>query len=650
MSNALEAALKYAERGWPVYAPSGKEGESYSTIDAVRIKKHRLQHPDWGIKIDIEHAGLWVLRVEGEEGIDSLIKLGMPPETLRAKVSDTASDLFFHKSQTAVLKSGEIAKGLTLNAGVWADVPPSNGSVWINDEDEPVAEFPEHLTDAAIEAAARLAEQKRDALVIILPSDQVPFIEAAANIFPRFPDLFMRGEAIVELTDGKAVPITPQAFRSRIELLGLTMRHRASKNGPRLMESRCPVDVAAALLETREARELLPPLRLIVKQPLLTEENGSLILLHPGYNSAAGGVFVLGSQEPEDVPLDAACAALLDLLAEFEFVAPGDKSRAIASFITPALAMGGFLSGRIPLDMREADHSQAGKGLMQAAVHGIYGEEARFIAQRKGGVGSFDESIAQALIAGRPFVIIDNVRGRIDSPMFEAVLTATGPVVCRVPYRGELSIDPRGMLFQLTSNGLETTEDLANRSSIVRIRKRSPETQFRPLLEMIEERQPFYLGCVHAVVREWHKQGKPRAACDHDFKEWAWTLNWIVQELFGLAPLMDAHREVQQRVGDPAGVWLREVALAAVRTGVIQEMSASRILELCVTENICVPGHKTGEDELVIVQRIGRILSRAFNGSERLVVDGIPICRLETSDSEGRPKRYYTFGGPHDGF
>jgi hypothetical protein len=465
--------------------------------------------------------------------------------------------------------------------------------------------------------------------------------------------LFVRGDVIVELLDGKASIMEPQAFRSRIERLGSTFRHRLSRTGPKLVESRCPVDVAAALLETREARELLPPLRLITKQPLLTEENGSLILLRPGYNRTAGGVFVLGHETPEDVPLDAACAALVDLLADFDFVSDGDKSRAVAALITPALAMGSFLLDRIPLDMRAADRSQAGKGYMQTMVCSIYGEETNTITQKKGGVGSLDESLAQALIDGRPFVSIDNVRGKIDSCLFEAILTAAGPIVCRVPHKGQALIDPRGMLFQLTSNGMEATEDLANRSSIIRIKKRPRGTEFRPLLEMIEERQSFYLGCVHAVVREWHQRGKPRnQTCEHDFREWARTLGWIIQELFGLPALMHGHREIQEQISSPASVWLREVALAVQREGIVNEMSASRIFAFCQEHNIQIPGAKADDDEAG-ARRVGLLIGRVFRDAEgdRVEMDGVPVCRLESKDDAGRDRKFYVFGEvPRDGF
>lgn len=91
------------------------------------------------------------------------------------------------------------------------------------------------------------------------------------------------------------------------------------------------------------------------------------------------------------------------------------------------------------------------------------------IAARKGGVGSVEESFAEALIKGKPFIQLDNFRDKMDSQYIESFLTAEGSFPARVPHRGEVQIDPQRFLVLMTSNGVESTRDFANRSSIIRI-------------------------------------------------------------------------------------------------------------------------------------------------------------------------------------
>src|SRR5207237_8076272 len=110
----------------------------------------------------------------------------------------------------------------------------------------------------------------------------------------------------------------------------------------------------------------------------------------------------------------------------------------------------------------------------------------------------------------------------------------------------------------MTSNGVETTRDFANRSSILRIRKleghqykQFPEGD---LLAHVRANQPYYLGCVFSVLREWLGCGKPRTLGEtrHDFVECSQTLNAIVVSLFSAAPLLDGHGSAQERLITPA--------------------------------------------------------------------------------------------------
>ena len=174
---------------------------------------------------------------------------------------------------------------------------------------------------------------------------------------------------------------------------------------------------------------------------------------------------------------------------------------------------GGFLKGRVPADVAEADQSQSGKTYRQKVIAALYNERLSLVTSREGGVGSIDESLNQALVAGRPFIQFDNFRGRFDSAHLEAFLTAEGSFPCRVPHRGEVTVPPENYFVLLTSNGVDTTRDLANRSNIIRIKKKPAGFCFAKfaegdLLDRVRQWQAYYLGCVFAVIREWHGRGQ----------------------------------------------------------------------------------------------------------------------------------------------
>jgi hypothetical protein len=98
----------------------------------------------------------------------------------------------------------------------------------------------------------------------------------------------------------------------------------------------------------------------------------------------------------------------------------------------------------------------------------------------------------------------------------------------------------------LTSNGLKLTPDMENRCSLVHFMKRPLEFSYTEypegdLLAHIKARQPYYLACVFSILRAWVEAGRPRTKeCRHDFRGWAQSLDWIVQNLFPNTELFHA--------------------------------------------------------------------------------------------------------------
>ena len=473
--------------------------------------------------------------------------------------------------------------------------------------------------------------------IIVLPSGSVSISESARAIFERIGPshtLFWRGGALVELVtvDGVAALdiVKADAFRTRVEKFGNLFAWRTDGNGNACLKpSHLALDAAKAMLAATEAREFLPAIGSVLRCSVITETASSdVAILGRGYHPELGGLLIVAGDTPPQVPVGEAAKALLWLLEEFSFQSDGDRARAVAAFITPALRIGGFLRGNIPVDVAEADLSQAGKGHRHNMVSALYNEGAYIVTARNGGVGSLDESFASALIAGRPFVTLDNLRGKLNSQHLEAFLTWPGLFPARIPNRGEAQVDPKRFVLQASSNGLEATCDLANRASICRIRKR-PGFQYRDTLGELQRRQPYFLGAVFSLVAKWVASGKPRTKdCRHDFGEWNQTLDWIVQTLVGCAPLMDGHQAAQERVGNPALSWLRAVALAVEaenRLGL--PLIASELVEVSELHGLEIPGKPTGEDRAK--RQVGMLAKQLFRDGDTLAVDGFTVNRTQ---------------------
>jgi hypothetical protein len=489
---------------------------------------------------------------------------------------------------------------------------------------------------------------------LILPSGDVSIIEGATLLFEQLAKThryFARGRLVVEVVcnkEGNEVlsPLRGNAFRSRMEKDFKLQVWRSLRGEQVLKSAHCPKDIAEAFLESDPAIDCLPGIALLVSSPILAERDGELVALNKGYHDVNGGIYVEKRVDIVEVQLKEATESLLGLLADFDFTTGSDKSRAIASFISPALRFGCLLNADFPLDLAEADDSQSGKTYRQKVACAIYGEKPYVIARRENGVGSLDESISCALLSGRPFICFENVRGVMDSQILESAIRGHGHVNVRVPHRGEVQLSTERVCWQLSSNQAATTRDLANRSVVTRIRKRQSGYQYQTfsegdLLTHVQRNCGHYLSCVLSVIQAWFREGRPKTADpSHDFREWSQSLDWIVQNLFALPPLLDGHREDQQRISDPHLNWLRDVALAVSQAGKLEEaLRPGELVDLAASRGVAVPGHGRHTDESQQTMLAGRILNKIFSDNNSVHVGGFQVRHDPRTEHDYKERR-----------
>ncbi len=476
--------------------------------------------------------------------------------------------------------------------------------------------------------------------MIILPSNFLSISESAQIIFPLISkkhDMFYRGGQVHEATkDGTLCAVDDAQFCSRIESYGTVFSHRASKEGPVLSQTTCKRETARLLMRTKIAADILPAIKVVSRLPVIAEINGQIQILEHGYHEENGGIYITSNKKIPTVDINEALTAIDNLHQDFDFKTPADKSRAFAMLITPALKMGGFFASPTPIDIAEANASQSGKTERQRICQWIYGAKAAVITQKTGGVGSLDESIGSALIKGQSFIEFDNFRGQINSVYLESILTNTGLVSIRVPHQGEALVNATAISFQMSSNGVSLTRDLANRACLIRIVKHAreydwhqwPEGTFK---DHVVTNQSYYLGCVYSVIAEWYRLGRPLSSEGrHDMTEWAQKLGGIIKHVFKGAPLLDNLHDIQCQVSDPKTVWLREVCLVAEKSGDLNKaLTAINIAELCESSEVDYPNQRDYRDNADAARYIGTVFSRLYKGVEHdsLEVDGFLINR-----------------------
>ena len=467
--------------------------------------------------------------------------------------------------------------------------------------------------------------------------------------------VFIRGGALVTLhvdVDGQPIlrQLKPVALASAFE--SVANLARMTPKGP---QPDICYDKEANLIGSSAAfRDITPPIRILTRCPVLIERNGQLVQI-TGYDRESG--IMAGGSPVTDMSLAEAKELLYELLRDFSFATPADLARALAALITPAMVFGGLLKGRPPIDLGEADDSQAGKGYRNKIKSRVYGETMRCIAQKRdGGVGSLEEAFNAALIHGAVFICLENVRGKIDSPAIESFVTEDH-YTARCAYHENVDIDPRRVCLSMTSNKADLTTDLANRCSCVRILKQAQDYVYArypegDILDHVAADQGRYLGAVFAVVRAWHAAGCPRTdERRHDFRAWAQSLDWISRNLLDAGPLLDGHRETQQRMTNPALNWLRDAVLAVIRARQDAKwLRAGDLVDLLAEGGVEVPGIPEGGDpsdsnnRKSAQQAIGRKLGLCFRSVDTVTIDNMTVVRRVTySDQFRNDQKEYRF-------
>jgi hypothetical protein len=500
---------------------------------------------------------------------------------------------------------------------------------------------------------------------IEIPSDvfpvhggEVSISASAGHIFSLIAPtntLFMRGTTVHEMVgaDGAKtmVPVDADRLCSLLESFGKRVsRLRITNKDGEVVHEWIPTTFSRAaaikLLATNEARRHLPPLRQILGCPIITAEG----VLNGGYHAHGGGVFVQTSGAVPELPLVLALSLFGVLLDGFHFASPSDRARAAGHLLSPALKMGGWIADDYPMLVVEADHSQAGKTYFLRVVATLYNEIANPIVFARGGVGSADEAFSTALVRGRPLITFDNVRGKLDSPLAESAIRGLGFIPCRT-LRRSTEVDASAFLFQLSTNGAELTVDLANRSLITCIKKHPPGHCFAnypegDLVAKVRAMQPVFLGAVFGIIREWQRLGCQRTEeTRHDFKGFCQAVDWIVQHILKLQPLLDGHREKQRRTSDHRLVWLREVVLKIEEEGLLgQVFSSSGLADFAENHGLQVPPpNGTGEAK----HRLGIMMGHLFKNADgdALHIDGHTVTRsIEVhKDERGRERDSKTY-------
>jgi NrS-1 polymerase HBD domain len=318
-----------------------------------------------------------------------------------------------------------------------------------------------------------------------------------------------------------------------------------------------PRDLCETMLTWAGDRLSLPVLDGVVECPVMLRSGE--ILDRPGYSPTATLYYapapdLVVPSEPRS--LDAAHALLEELVQDFPFAAPRDRTHAIG--LALALVGRDVIEGQAPLHLVDAPTPGTGKGLLLDAL--CWPAVGRQLGRMTRSSNEEEERkrLTAALLGQPSALFLDNLSGRLEGDALSSVLT-TGVWEDRLLGAHQIIRIPCRTLFLATANNLATNEELARRLVQIRLDAGVEQPALRPASDF---RHPDLLGWCRAhrgaLVRAlltlwstWFAAGCPRFTTTRlgSFESWAETIGGVLQHA-GFAGFLD-NRTTQTDTVDP---------------------------------------------------------------------------------------------------
>jgi hypothetical protein len=334
--------------------------------------------------------------------------------------------------------------------------------------------------------------------------------------------LFRHGARLVRIErgdDGEPVlrELTVDRVRHELARAAEWFAVREGKEGPVERSAKPPIDVAKDLLATPDPE--LPRLVRVVEAPVFGAD-GSL-LLEPGYHPGSATYYApAGLQVPpvSESPLadevsEAVDLLTFDLLGDFPFVGDSERAHAVALLLLPFAR--DLIGGATPLHLIEAPTEGTGKGLLvDVLTIPALGRPAAAMTEGRD-EDEWRKRLTSKLRNGPAFVLIDNLKRKLDSAAVSAAITADS-WEDRIMGVSEMARMPVRCAWVATGNNPALSAEITRRCIRIRLDAKSPEPwlgrKFRHdnLGAWALENRGRLVWAALTMIRAWIAAGRPR--------------------------------------------------------------------------------------------------------------------------------------------
>jgi len=539
-------------------------------------------------------------------------------------------------------REGEDFNDLLLREG--ADAVARIVGEALRPEDEDATE-PEttgrHLPVGFIQPAAPLPGLRADEGDLARAVDRAWGLLLAAN---RSPWLFRAAGLptwIVPDDEGRPFAAAVTEERLRHMLARLAVWRRLNRNGD-LMPAPPPTSMIKSLLATPDPG--LPVLAGIVTTPVFGR--GGSLLTEPGfhpdarllYHAPPGFRMPSVPERPTPNPVAEARTLLLDdLLGEFPFTSTAERAHAVALLLLGFVRA--MVDGPTPLHLIEKPSPGTGATLMVDAISTILTGTGTLVMTESRDNEEWRKRITAKLRQIPSIVLIDNLRGKLDSSALAAALTA--PFwEDRILGVSETTRLPIRCLWIATGNNPEFSNEMARR--IVRIRLDAHVDRpwqrdgFRhpDLMCWVRANRPRLVAACLTLCRAWIAAGRPRGRRSiGSYEAWSQTLGGIL-EVAGIEGFLENLDDMMAASDSEGAMWRGFVAAWWDRYGTA-EVGTNDLYDLAVA---CEPPLPLGSgSDRSQRTRLGKLLGRM---RDRVFVIDDRSLRIEAGRTFRRAQRW----------
>lgn len=396
-------------------------------------------------------------------------------------------------------------------------------------------------------------------------------------------------------------------------------------------------DTADAVLVSPQFLERISRLERFLPCPMpWLRDDGKIEILQLGLDEASGTFTADPGFEIVPMPLAEARAEIETLLAEFPWPDDAGRSKAVAVAAMLTAFAGGLMPSKAtkPVFIYTANAEGSGKTTLAQLAGTPYADTPAEAAPRD--EAEWQKKLLSLVISGRRLVLLDNLKGHLNSPSFEAYTTSAS-FGGRILGGSREFTGEAGAAILITGNGLTFTPDLRRRALIVELfmrEMRAEDRTFRRRLSpaAIANLRPRILSALWGIVTAWDQSGRPTASrMNTSFPEWCETIGGMVEFAGWASPVAPAQIEGMGDT-DTADFGALAAAMESGRRYEFKELSAL-IEELGLFEYIAADKDKDGGISPKGRKQLSTIFGR-FDG--RRVTESGHFARI----GKGHQRRY----------